>query len=64
MLYLGDSVTEGSGPTGPTVTLTLSLSLSEGGPYLVEVAGSDDFGNSEGFYQVANLQVGPVPDED
>ena len=55
---------EGSGPTGQTATLTVSLAFTEGGRYLVEVAGDDDLGNRDGFFQLGNLQVGSVPSLD
>lgn len=49
----------GSGPTGPSVTLTLSLSFKRRAPghtYLVEVAAADDLGNRDDFVQTGTLR--------
>jgi hypothetical protein len=59
-LYLEDSAVQGSGPTGPSVKLTYSVSFkpkAAGRTYRVEVFATDDFGNQQGFDQVGTLRV-------
>src|SRR6185295_6009854 len=60
VLHLADSSVVGSGPTGRSVTLNLSLSFkppSGGHTFLVEVAASDDLGNESPFEQADMLTV-------
>jgi hypothetical protein len=64
-VYLEDTSVEGSGPTGPSVTLNLSLSFkpqAAGRTFLVEVAGSDDEGNESDFFAEAGT-VTVTPEE-
>ena len=61
-LFLKDSRVKGAGPTAPTVTLTLTLSLGfrpsvAVGEYVVEVAASDDLGHTGTFAPVGKLEV-------
>jgi hypothetical protein len=61
-LHLAETTAVGSGPTGPSVTLTLSLSVksrSKDGPFLVEVAAADDLGNQDDFVTAGTLTVTP-----
>jgi len=51
-LDLAGALVQGSGPTGPSVTLTLPLtfkSRATGRTFSVEVAASDDLGHQDGF---------------
>ena len=62
-LYLADTSVVGSGPTGPSVTLNLSLSLkpqTAGHTFLVEVSASDDLGNFDDFAPAGTLTVKPM----
>lgn len=62
-LYLAETSVVGSGPTGPSVTLNLSLSFKPqlaGRTLVVEVAASDDQGNQDGFVQASTLTVALV----
>jgi len=55
-LYLAETSVVGSGPTGPSVTLNLSLSFkpqTAGRTFTVEVAATDDLGNQDGFAPAA-----------
>jgi CSLREA domain-containing protein len=59
-LYLADSTVRGSGPTNPTVTLTLSLGFkpsTRGETFLIEVAASDDLGHEDPFMPAGVLRV-------
>lgn len=59
-LYLADTSVQGSGPTGPSVTLNLALSFkprAAGRSYEVEVAATDDLGNQDAFMHAGTLQV-------
>jgi hypothetical protein len=59
-LDLEDTSVEGSGPTGPSVTLNLSLSFEAWGhsrTFLVEVAASDDFGHRDDFAGAGTLTI-------
>ncbi len=61
-LYLADTTVVGSGPTGPSVTLNLSLSFKPQAArrtFVVEVAASDDLGNHDDFVQAGTLTVTP-----
>ena len=61
-LYLADTSVVGSGPTGPSVTLNLLLSLkpqAAGRTFAVEVAASDDQGHADDFAQAGTLMVMP-----
>ncbi len=65
-LYLDETSVVGSGPTGPTVTLNLSLSfnpLAAGRTFLVEVTASDDLGNEDDFSLAGTLTVTPLNDD-
>lgn len=62
-LHLAETSVVGSGPTGPSVTLNLSLSFkpsAAGRTFVVEVAASDDLGNHDDFAQAGTLTVTPV----
>jgi hypothetical protein len=62
-LYLADTTVVGSGPTGPSVTLNLSLSFkpqAAGRTFIAEVAASDDFGHQDGFTPAGALTVTPL----
>jgi len=51
-----------AGPTSPTVTLNLALSFkpsAAGRTYIVEVAASDDDGDTDDFIQAGVLTIGP-----
>jgi hypothetical protein len=59
-LHMADTRAVGSGPTGPSVTLDLSLSFkppAAGHTYVVEVAAADDRGDREDFVAVGTLTV-------
>jgi hypothetical protein len=59
-LHLSESSVTGSGPTGQSVTLNLSLSFgpqAAGRTYAVEVAAADDLGNEDDFVQAGTLTV-------
>jgi hypothetical protein len=61
-LYLADSAVKGAGPDLPAVTLTLNLSFKNraaGRLYEVEVAASDDLGNTSNFVSAGILTVMP-----
>jgi hypothetical protein len=61
-LYLADTSVIGSGPTGPSVTLILSLDLkprTRGGSFRVEVAAADKTGNQDTFAAAGSLIVAP-----
>jgi hypothetical protein len=65
-LYLRDSSVVGSGPTGPSVTLNLSLEFkphAEGKTFVVEAAGTDDFGNEDTFSPAGSVGVTPRKDK-
>jgi hypothetical protein len=62
-MYLADSPVQGSGPTGPSVTLTYNLSFkpnAAGRTFRVEVFATDDFGNHQGFDPVGTVTVLPL----
>lgn len=62
-LYLADTRVVGSGPTGQSVTLHLSLEfLSENGAdrYRVELAATDDLGRVDDFAEATTVHVWPV----
>ena len=59
-LHMADTSVLGSGPTGPSVTLTFSLSfklLAVGRDYVVELAAADDFGDQDDFVPAGRLRV-------
>ena len=59
-MYLAESSVVGSGPTGPSVTLNLDLSLKPevaGRIYDVEAFATDDFGHEQGWELVGALAV-------
>jgi hypothetical protein len=59
-LYLAETTVQGSGPTGPSVTLNLSLRLDPrlaGQTFDVEVAAADDLGNEDAFTKAGILRV-------
>jgi len=61
-LYLADSSVVGSGPTGPSVTLHLSLGFkpqAAGRTFLVEVGASNDAGEEDTFTPAGSLTVSP-----
>jgi hypothetical protein len=61
-MYLEDSVVQGSGPTGPNVTLTYNLSFkpqAAGRTFRVEAFATDDSGRQQGFETVGTLTVLP-----
>jgi hypothetical protein len=61
-LQLAETSVVGSGPTGPSVTLNLSLSfkpMAAGRTFIVEVAATDDLGTQDGFAQAGTLTVTP-----
>ncbi len=63
MLHLVDTIVEGSGPTGPSVALNLSLSFkpqAAGRAFRVEVAASDDAGTQSVFEEADVLTVNPM----
>lgn len=59
-LILSESSVVGSGPTGQTVTLNLAVRFKEGaaGNYNIEIAGEDDFGDSDDFFTATKVHVG------
>src|SRR5207249_3020172 len=60
VLHLTDSSVEGSGPTGPTVTLNLSLEFkphAKGESFVVEVAATDNQGNEDTFTAAGSVIV-------
>ena len=60
VLYLDESDSVGSGPTGRSVTINYSLSFkpkAAGRTYSVEAFATDDFGNEQGFDEVGALTV-------
>ena len=62
-MHLADSRVQGSGPDGPSVTLTYSLSFKPHAAqrtYRVEAFATDDFGHQQGFDQVGSLTVMPA----
>jgi len=59
-LHLAKSSAVGSGPTGPSVTLTYGLSFkppAKGRTYQVEVFATDDGGTQQGWDKLGTLQV-------
>jgi len=59
-LFLDDTSVVGTGPTGPGVTLNLSLAIKKqkaGPTFVVEVAAADDLGNRDEFVQVGTLAL-------
>jgi hypothetical protein len=59
-LHLAKSSAVGSGPTGPSVTLTYALSFkppAKGRTYQVEVFATDDGGTQQGWEKVGTLKV-------
>jgi hypothetical protein len=59
-LYLAESSVQGSGPTGQSVTLRLSLSFkpqAAGRTFKAEVAAVNDLGQSSGFMEAGSLKV-------
>jgi VCBS repeat-containing protein len=61
-MYLKDSQVIGSGPTGPSVLLNLSLSFkpkAAGRVFSVEALATDDFGNKQGFDPAGTITVLP-----
>jgi hypothetical protein len=64
-LYLDGSSVQGSGPSGPSVTLTLDLSVKPPGAgqsFPVEVRARNDAGGTQGFDHAATLIVTPKRD--
>ena len=61
-LYLADTRVIGSGPTGQSVTLHLPLEFlgAAGHSYLVELAATDDLGQSDDFAEASTVLVLPV----
>jgi len=58
---LGTAVGKGSGPTGPSVTLTIPIRLNleaDGRTFRIEVAAADDAGTTQDFQQAGTLTVG------
>lgn len=61
MLALGDARVVGSGPTGPSVTLTLPLIFATSAAntvFTIEVSARDDSGNEEPFADAATITMG------
>ncbi len=59
-LPLADTAVIGSGPTGQSVTLRLPLSFkpkATGGTYQIEVAATDDLGNTQDFERAGTVRV-------
>ncbi|HJQ99463.1 MAG TPA: hypothetical protein VJ826_14205 [Candidatus Polarisedimenticolaceae bacterium] len=66
-LYLRDAAVQGSGPTGPSVTLTLPLSFkprASGHTFVVEVAASDDLGHHDDFVEAGTVTVAASHDDE
>ncbi len=62
-LYLADTRVVGSGPTGQSVTLHLSLEFlgeAAGHQFQVELAATDDLGRADGFTEATTVHVWPV----
>ena len=62
-LYLADTRVVGSGPTGQSVTLHLSLEFlgeAAGHRYRVELAATDDLGRVDDFAEATTVHVWPV----
>jgi hypothetical protein len=62
-LYLADTRVVGSGPTGQSVTLHLSLEFlgeSAGRRYRIELAATDDLGRADDFAEATTVHVWPV----
>ncbi len=60
VMYLASSRVQGSGPTGPDVTLSYDLSFrspATGRTFRVEVLATDDAGNRQGFEQIGSIRV-------
>jgi N-acetylneuraminic acid mutarotase len=60
VLHLADSAVVGTGPTGPSVTLTYGLSFkppAAGRTYVVEVFAEDDLGSQQGWDTLGTLRV-------
>ncbi len=59
-LHLDGTSVVGSGPTGPSVTLGLTVSFERkaaGHGYGVELAATDDFGNGDNFFRLGTVSV-------
>ena len=59
-MYVEHSSVQGSGPTGPNVVVTYSLSFkprAAGRVFRVEAFATDDFGNQQGFDFIGNVSV-------
>ena len=59
-LHLADTSVQGSGLTGPSVTLKLDLRFSgkaAGHTYRVELTAADDFGNADRFVKASTVSV-------
>ncbi len=59
-VYLADTSVVGTGPTGPSVALNLSIAFREkaaGHLYDLEVAATDDFGRQDDFVQATTVHV-------
>jgi CSLREA domain-containing protein len=66
-LFLAESSVQGSGPTGPSVTLRLRLGFTAaaaGHTFAVEVLGADDQGTVQGFETAGTLHVLGAPGSD
>ena len=62
-LYLADTRVVGSGPTGQSVTLHLSLEFlgeAAGHQFQLELAATDDLGRADGFTEATTVHVWPV----
>jgi murein DD-endopeptidase MepM/ murein hydrolase activator NlpD len=65
-VHLADTTVLGSGPTGPSVTLTLALSFKRRTAtrtYVVEVKAMDDLGHHDAFARAGFLTVKPAQAE-
>jgi parallel beta-helix repeat protein len=63
-LDLGSASVVGTGPTGPSVTLTLPLTFKEhaaGHTFTVAVSASDDLGHQDAFLNTGTWAVAPRP---